>query len=94
MTPEELRALVGKTGRIVPTNGKPEWVGLFTVTAVDPGRVILDEIEGHKYTGPTLTVESVARRVQYFADGRPPVTTEEPAERSWGMLVDWFIPQD
>ena len=47
-----------------------------------------------RWSGPTLTVKSVARRVQYFADGRPPVTTEEPAERSWGLPVDWFIPQD
>jgi hypothetical protein len=94
MTIERLMGLVGKTGRIVPTKGKPEWPGPFTVVAVDPGRVALDEIEGHKYSGPTLDVESVARRVQSFPDGRPPVETEEPAERSWLMPADWFVPQD
>ena len=71
MTIEQLMGLVGKTGRIVPTNGKPEWPGPFTVVAVDCGRVALDEIAGHRYSGPTLDVESVARRVQTSPmDGR------------------------
>ena len=71
MTIEQLMGLVGKTGRIVPTKGKPEWPGPFTVVAVDCGRVALDEIAGHRYSGPTLDVESVARRVQTSPmDGR------------------------
>jgi hypothetical protein len=94
MTPEELRALVGKTGRIVPANGKPAWDGLYTVIRVAPGIVVPDLMAGHRYSGPTLSVESVARRVQNYPDGRAPVTTEEPAERRESLPADWFVPQD
>jgi hypothetical protein len=92
MTIAELRALVGKTGRIVPTTGKPEWGGKYIVTLVHPGRVLaLDEIAGHVFAGQTVTVESVARRIEYPATGAPPFETADPAERAEGLPAEWFI---
>ena len=62
MTIEELRKLVGKRGRVV--SGKGAWEGEYVVVSYDPGRVVLDDLDGHKHSGPLLTVESVARRLQ------------------------------
>jgi hypothetical protein len=93
MTTAELQALIGKTGRIVPTTGKPEWSGKYVVTAVDPGHVVvLDEIGGHKHGGQTVSVESVARRIEYPATGAPPIETSHPFERAEGLPADWFVP--
>jgi hypothetical protein len=93
MTIQELNAMIGKTGRMVPTTGQPEWSGKFIVTRVDPGRLIVrDEIEGDRYTGATLTVESVARGVEYPATGAAPIETSDPFERAEGFPADWFVP--
>jgi hypothetical protein len=91
MTIQELQALVGKTGR-VNVNGLP-WLGEWIVTSVDSGRVTYDDLAGDHLTGPTVTVESVERRVQHFADGRPPlVIDDEPALRCEGLAASCFTP--
>jgi hypothetical protein len=93
MTTDELQALVGKTGRIVPTTGKPEWGGKYVCTSVDAPRLLaLDEIGGHKYAPATVNVESVARRIEYPASGAPPRETSDPFERAEALPAEWFVP--
>jgi hypothetical protein len=58
----------------------------------DPGRVTYDDLAGDHRSGPLLCIETVERRVQYFPDGRDPITTEEPADKCSDLPVDWFVP--
>jgi hypothetical protein len=92
MTIQQLLGLVGKTGRIIPTTGKPPWEGLYTCVGIDTGRLTKDDIEGDKSTGPRLIVESVARRVEHPASGAPPVETSDPADKCSDLPPDWFVP--
>jgi len=92
MTRDELLALVGKAGT-VNAHGW-QWPGRWTVVACDPGRGRSDDPAGDHLGGPRVCVETVERRVRHFADGRPAVTTEEPAERCESLPADWFVPRD